>query len=280
MGYAKCWSAWRMVYWRTVLTGPFTGGNRIRIVKGQRFGEVDALRGAAVIMMVIYHLAWDLNYFGYYRESVTTGGWYWFQQVILTGFVFTAGVALWLSYSVHGRIRFAQYLDRGLKILGWAFAITLVTHFALREGTVLFGVLHLIGLSVICAYPLLRFGRGNLVFGLAFILLGSFLARVPVDYPCLGWLGLRPVELYMLDFVPVFPWFGVVLLGIGTGGLLYPGGARFAGVTDFSSRQPLQLLALLGRNSLFIYLIHQPVLFGLLFLWRFVAGIVPVLLLG
>lgn len=246
-------------------------------MKSERLWEVDALRGAALIMMVVYHAAWDLNYFGYYQESVATGGWYWFQQVTVTSFIFIAGVALWLSYSVHGRVRFARYLDRGLKILGWGFVITMVTHLALKEGTVLFGVLHLIGVAVICAYPFLRFGRGNLVLGTAFILIGNLLTRARIDYPCLAWLGLHPVELYMVDYVPVFPWFGVVLLGVGTGGLLYPSGTRLVSLRDLGGRQPVQLLTLLGRNSLFIYFVHQPVLFGLLFLMRYVARIVAVL---
>jgi len=220
-------------------------------------------------MMLVYHVAWDLKYFGYFQGSITTGGWYWFQHATVTGFVFIAGVALWLSYAVHGRTRFGRYFNRGLKILGWGFVITLVTHLTLREGTVLFGVLHLIGFSVICAFPFLRLGRANLIFGLAFILLGSLLRRVAIDYPWVAWLGLRPVQVYMVDYVPVFPWFGVVLLGIGTGAVLYAGGVRLFSVPAFGCRRPMRLLAFLGQNSLFIYLVHQPVLFGLFWIGGF-----------
>ena len=234
----------------------------VRVDSG-RFWEVDALRGVAVVMMVVYHLAWDLHYFGYYPGSVTAGLWGLFQSATLINFVFLAGVSLWLSYARQGRVRFGWYANRGLKLLGWGFLITLVTGLLLKEGTVFFGVLHLIGLAAVCAYPFLRLGLANLFLGLGLIALGNCFGRVPVGFPHLLWLGLCPPGLYMVDYVPLVPWFGVVLLGVCAGFLFYPGGKRLLRLKETNNSPPVRLLAFLGRKSLFIYLIHQPVLFGL-----------------
>ncbi|MEW6771022.1 MAG: heparan-alpha-glucosaminide N-acetyltransferase [Bacillota bacterium] len=228
-----------------------------------RFWEVDVFRGAAIVMMVVYHVAWDLGYFGYYAGDLAAGPWLVFQRAVLTAFVFVAGVSLWLSYARRERVHFGWYVRRGLKLLGWGFCITAVTALFLKEGTVFFGVLHLIGLAVICAYPFLRLGLVNLLLGAGLLVLGDYLERVPVDFPYLLWLGLCPPDLYMVDYVPFVPWFGVVLLGLSGGFVLYPGGRRLLRLEDASNFPPVRLLGFLGRKSLFIYLMHQPVLFGL-----------------
>lgn len=230
---------------------------------GGRFWEVDAFRGVAIVMMVVYHVAWDLGYFGYYAGDLNGGPWLVFQRSILTAFVFGAGVSLWLSYARRGRVHFGWYVRRGLKLLGWGFCITAVTAVFLEEGTVFFGVLHLIGLAVICAYPFLRLGLANLLLGAGLLVVGGCLERVPVGSAYLLWLGLYPRDLYMVDYVPFLPWFGVVLLGLSAGFVLYPDGRRLLPLEKADGFPLIRLLAFLGRKSLFIYLVHQPVLFGL-----------------
>ncbi|RJX18561.1 MAG: DUF1624 domain-containing protein [Ammonifex sp.] len=241
-------------------------------MKVGRLWEIDALRGSAIVAMVVYHLAWDLNYLGFYHGDVTAGLWLLFQKAILTTFVFLVGVSLWLGYARMRRVRFTAYLSRGLKILVWGILITVVTRLFLGEGTVFFGVLHLIGFALIFAYPFLRFGAGNLVFGAAFIAAGNYFARITVDFPWLVWLGLSPPDLYMVDYVPVFPWFGVVLVGIGAGCIFYPRGARLIRLKEIPSARAVRLLTYLGYRSLVIYLVHQPVLFGFLYSWKGFAG--------
>ncbi|MCL6558702.1 MAG: DUF1624 domain-containing protein [Firmicutes bacterium] len=234
-------------------------------MKHGRFWEIDALRGLAIVMMGVYHLAWDLNYFGLYRGNVAAGLWVVFQKATAVTFVSLVGVSLWLNYSRKGRVRFAWYLSRGLKILCWGIVVTLTTWNFPGKGTILFGVLHLIGVSIICAYPFLRLGNANLVLGLIFIAMGCLLARATVNSPWLIWLGLSPFDLYMVDYVPFFPWFGVVLLGIYAGYLAYPEGLRRLRLKE--PTPPLaRLFSFLGRHSLTIYLTHQPVFLGLLFL--------------
>jgi uncharacterized membrane protein len=107
------------------------------------------------------------------------------------------------------------------------------------------------------------------LIGSILIILGLYLPGINVEGTWLLWLGLSPADFYSLDYVPLLPWFGVVLYGVGLGGLLYPGYERRISLPDqvIISESPLiGLLCLLGRNSLAIYLAHQPLIMILLIL--------------
>jgi uncharacterized membrane protein len=127
-------------------------------------------------------------------------------------------------------------------------------------------VLHLIGLSLLLAYPFLRLQKANFIFGLLFILLGLYLQNISVGFPWLLWLGLTPAGFYSVDYFPVFPWFGMILAGMGLGSWLYPGHRRRIAIPDFSELPLVRFLAFLGRNSLAIYLVHQPMIIVFLYL--------------
>ncbi|GAI30804.1 unnamed protein product, partial [marine sediment metagenome] len=120
----------------------------------KRFWEVDFLRGIAIIMMVLYHLIYNLSYFGAYNIKANSGFWLYFARTTATIFIFLVGVSLTLSFSKamkkfkNEKELFLKYLQRGLKIFSWGLIITLVTWVFLREGYVVFGILHLIGISI------------------------------------------------------------------------------------------------------------------------------------
>ena len=134
----------------------------------------------------------------------------------------------------------------------------------LHIGHVEFGILHLIGFSIAAAYPLLRFKWLNLFLWMAFYVAGYYVQRIHVDTTWLVWLGLTPVRYTPVDYFPVIPWFGVVLLGIFLGNTFYPNGDRSFALPDLSGTLPIRSLDFLGRHSLLIYLIHQPLLFAIL----------------
>ncbi len=132
-------------------------------------------------------------------------------------------------------------------------------------GVVAFGILQLIGVSIILAYPLLGYRFANLFLGLGLIAIGVYMRieGISSESPWLLPFGVVPENLVMPDYRPLLPWFGVVLLGLFAGNMLYGGGKRpevFARKAPLVTR-PLQPL---GRNSLFIYLVHQPILIVLL----------------
>jgi len=215
-------------------------------------------------MMVVYHLTYDLETFGGYGIESTSGFWAWFADATASAFLFLVGISLAISYSRAGPAHFGKYLRRGIRILAYGMALTLI-FLALGLGVVAFGILHLIGASIILTYPLLKYRLANLFLGLCFIAAGWYMRAQEVSSESV-WLlplGVVPENLFMPDYRPLLPWFGVVLLGLFAGNALYGGGKRPAGVPR---RVPPvgRPLVPLGRNSLFIYLVHQPVLIALL----------------
>ncbi len=229
---------------------------------------VDAARGVALLMMVLYHLVYDLDTFGGYGLESTSGFWGLFADTTAALFVFLVGLSLSLSFRRWGEGRrglYRKYLGRGARILLYGMLITLVS-WALGMGLIVFGILHLIGASIILAYPFLRLGYANAVLGLLLLGAGAYVQSMGLTADGFGALllpfGVVPEGLFMPDYRPLLPWFGVVLLGLAAGNALRarPEGA---GVVKDDS-QAARPLAFLGRYSLFIYLVHQPLLIATL----------------
>lgn len=242
-----------------------------------RLWEIDALRGVAIVSMVFYHFMWDLYFFGVVRDiALQRGGWKYFQRSIAITFIFLVGVSLVISYQYarqKGGAGFSKFLKRGLLVLGCGLALGLGVRFA-NVGRIDFGVLHLIGFSIIVAYPFLQLRWINIGLWVLFNLGASFLQQPRVDHFWLTWLGFYPPQYSYLDYFPVLPWFGVVLLGIGVGNLLYVDfrASWRERLPDLSGLFPVRGLRWLGQRSLPIYLLHQPILFGLLFGWLYLRS--------
>lgn len=235
-----------------------------------RYWEIDALRGVAIVMMVIFHLMWDFWYYQIIPNLVLYAGfWKYFQRTCANLFLILVGVSLAvvtmqrMGDDLKGRPPFRPYLLRGLKIFGFGMLVTLVV-WAAGIGYVHFGVLHLIGFASIASYPFLRERGLNLILWAIFFIGGYLLLAPRFDFPWLLWLGLVPHNYYPNDYFPVIPYFGVVLLGIFLGNSLYgPEGRRFL-LPDISRWLPVRALQWLGRYSLPIYLTHQLILFAIL----------------
>jgi uncharacterized membrane protein len=233
----------------------------------QRLWEVDTFRGVAVILMVWYHLMWDLSFFGVFEANMLVGGWQVTGRSIGSLFIFLLGLSATLQVAREGapRASFRSFLLRGAKIFALGLVITIATYFATPNSFVIFGILHLLGASLILLYPFLFWTRWIvLVGGLAVIGVGMIVHNVIVDHPWLLWLGLRQRGLIMSDYYPLLPWFGIALGGVFAGHSLYPGGSRTFALPDLHDQPWVRALSFLGRNSLLIYLIHQPILFAIL----------------
>jgi uncharacterized membrane protein len=232
-----------------------------------RFWEVDAARGVAIIMMIVYHTTYDLDTLGGYDVQSTTGYWALFADLTAGLFLFLVGVSLAISRvrtSLTGWRLFGKYLARGLRILAYGVVLSVVL-LALGMGVVAFGILHLIGISIILAYPFLTLRLTNLVLGTLIFLAGQYILAQGLDSQSF-WLlpfGIVPEGVIMPDYRPLLPWFGVVLIGLFFGNVVYGDGRRPAVLED---KAPMLARPLLppGRNSLSIYLIHQPIIIALL----------------
>ncbi|MYZ49704.1 DUF1624 domain-containing protein [Rhizobiales bacterium L72] len=220
--------------------------------------------------MVVYHFSWDLSFFGLIGVDVGSAlGWRIFARLIAGAFLFLVGVSLVLA-SRRG-IRWRPFLRRLAILVAAAAAITVATWFVFPESFVFFGILHEIALASVLGLAFLR-APLPLVAAAAVLaaLAPSFLAAPVFDHPALLWLGLYTVPPVSNDYVPVFPWFAIVLAGILAARLA---AARLPAPAHVAA--PARALAWLGRNSLAIYLVHQPILFGALYGLQALGAIAP-----
>jgi uncharacterized membrane protein len=227
----------------------------------RRIPLVDLLRGLALVAMAIYHFVWDLAFFDLADFGPTENPfWVWFARVTAGSFLALVGVGLYLA---HGDgVKWRPFLRRLVVILIAAYAITLASWLSDPEGVILFGILHCIAVSSVIGLLFLR-APLPLVIALAVFCLAapSYLASPTFDGYGWLWLGLASDPVPSNDYNPLLPWFGPVLLGIAV--------ARATPRDKWPGWEPhdlvTRMLALAGRHSLFVYLLHQPVLLGILY---------------
>ena len=231
--------------------------------------EVDLIRGIAVVLMVIFHLSYDLKAFAKLSFDLPTEYWRWMPKLIATPFFLVVGVSLWLSLRQQdiGSF-FPAVMKKGLKLCLIALGITLSTALVMPPNyTIYFGVIHCIAACILLSYPFLRNRRYNLILGLLFIVIGIVILRFRFPFPWLLWLGLWPESgATGGDWYPLLPWFGVVLFGITVGEKLYPSLQAPQSLLPviWARSKIICGLSFLGRHSLLIYLIHQPLFVGII----------------
>jgi uncharacterized membrane protein len=233
-------------------------------VRGRRIAAIDAIRGVAIVAMVVYHAAFDLGARSLIAVNVLSDpGWIVFARLIASTFLLLVGAGLVLA--TRNGLKVRPYLRRLGLIAGAAGLVSLVTWRVELEAFVFFGILHQIAVASVLALPFLWLPSVAVVpIAAAVIALPFFYASPVFDWPPLWWVGLSSTTPVTVDYVPIFPWFGVVLFGILAGRLL------IADFTDspFGRWRPADFAGKAavwaGRWSLLIYLIHQPILYGLL----------------
>ena len=214
--------------------------------------------------MITFHTLDLLYFFDLYPTNLLYGDWWWWIRRVNAGmFIFLAGVALTITYSRGGKI--SGVMLRGLKIFGYGMALTLITLLISRTEYIRFGILHFFGIVFILAPFFLGFHFINLVLGTALLAAGIYLWGTSFDFPGLLWLGLKPHYFHTLDYFPLLPWFGIFLLGMFFGNILYPQGNRRFNIHEFND--PItSVLTFPGRHPLVIYLAQWPAIIGILLL--------------
>lgn len=230
-----------------------------------RIQALDILRGVAILAMVVFHVAWDLYYFGYSPVDVTSEPrWVIFQKSILSTFMLLVGASLILA---HGkRIRWRSFLKRLGFLVVAALLVTAGTYWMFPEYFVFFGVLHAIALFSVLALPLLGLD-GRVILGLGIAVVAASFAYQDAGFTerSLAWIGFWPVSPPTSDVVPIFPWFGVVVIGMGLMQIALDLGFADRLRAVRSNEAALRGLAFLGRWSLLVYLLHQPLIIGVLY---------------
>jgi len=213
-----------------------------------RFVFLDLLRGFAVFLMIIFHLGYDLSHFNFYHiDFFRDPIWYYFPRVIVLLFMISVGISLNLVH--YPTIRWKSFGKRQFKIFIFAIIISITTYFIFPKNWIYFGTLHSIFICSIFALPFI--GRKKASIAMTLVILILYLLNIQVP-----WIKLTKNSL---DYIPPFPWIGFVTLGI---------------VLQFYNIHKIQIktnllvkyLVYLGKNSLIIYIIHQPILFSFIYL--------------
>jgi uncharacterized membrane protein len=225
-----------------------------KIVVNPRLVAIDALRGCAIALMVAYHFCFDLQYYGWIQTNFNEDPfWLWSRTIIVSLFLCVAGISLVLAN--RNGISWPGFQKR-FGILAGCAALTSVSSYLLfPQSWIFFGVLHFIAVASVLGLGFLRYPRLALLVGIVLIALGCFVQLPFFNQTGLQFIGLMTYKPVTEDYVPLLPWFGVVLVGMFMG-----------------SKTPLlkwpraAFLAYIGRHSLLIYMLHQPLLLAMLYL--------------
>lgn len=240
-----------------------------RVAEG-RLWEVDAARTAAIVMMVVYHSAYDVQLLdpGLGVDS-GAGGWRALQIATGSSFLFVVGVSVAIS-NARGRARgqtglalYRRHARRAAQVAAAALLVSVGTFAAVGDDYVRFGILHCIAAGMLIGPLLLPLGRWNLALAGAVLATGlALMATTRSGVPGLLVLGVWP-QHGAIDWYPLLPWLAPMLVGLAAGRVLYPGGRRGPWGRRLPTPAFARQLGAPGRHSLPIYLVHQPLLLAL-----------------
>lgn len=228
----------------------------------KRIISLDLLRTLAIVLMVIFHFIYDLRHFGWVDWDIPDGdGWRHFRYVILSLFFICIGIGL--SYG-HGRgFQGKKFVFRAAQVAAGAALATAMSLVMYPDDWIYFGVLHFILLASMLSVGLVPYPKVATILGLVIIALG-LTGQVATTWP------FHFISTYLpqntSDYVPLVPWLGVVLLGIGIG---Y---SRWLNSDPWRHCWQAEKLAIAGKHSLLIYLLHQPILYAILTPISYLSG--------
>lgn len=225
----------------------------IQSVSTKRSLFLDAYRGLAVALMIVFHFCWDLRNFNFLEFSIYDPFWVYFRSLILTLFLTAVG---WSSYLTLQANKANAFWHRDIKLFIAAAAISLATYLAAPNQWIYFGILHFIFVASLVTRPLLRWPLCSALIG----------ASIVAIYKTTDWLlfpnafgfiteHIITLPFRTLDIVFPFPWIGVVLIGPLLG---YLGWHKL----HIGQGLAVKILAFMGRHALPIYLVHQLILFS------------------
>jgi uncharacterized membrane protein len=234
-----------------------------KVVK--RIWELDFLRGIAILMMVAFHTVFDLNrFYGFEQLKYYKGFWFLEGRIAAYLFILLTGITTALiakKYSKPEALK--KNLSRGLRLIALGMLITLASWIMEPSETIWFGILHFLGFSILFSSAFMNLKWMNLVLALASLMLGKW--TMSLEPESLMWipLGATPVGFRSLDYYPLFPWISAVFIGLFLGNWIYQ---KREAIFHREPRIPEKGIAALGKYSLWIYMLHQPIILMLLWL--------------
>ena len=255
----------------------------------ERWEAVDALRGVAMVWMTVFHFCFDLNHFGFIRQNFYDDPvWTWQRTCILGLFLATAGLGQ--AIAVNQGQNWPRFWRRWGQVAGCAVLVTLGSWWMYPKSFIYFGTLHGIAIMLVLVrlsaglrrWPYALWLLGGLAIASKYIAVYAIADSTNADLIAAlnsrswNWLGVITTKPVTEDYVPLLPWLGVMWWGMAAGQWLLarrnawlgwrPAGGSSLAINGFNA------LAVLGRWSLVYYMLHQPVMIGLLSAWKWCAG--------
>lgn len=229
-----------------------------------RIWEIDFLRGLAILLMVAYHFGYDLTELAGIRRVLgidfdLLSGPFQIAVALFAGlFVVLCGISTSLTRS---------NIRRGLKLLAAALLVTAASWVFDPQEAILFGILHCLAICILIyglllekAKPLACLGASAGVFAIS-LAVPALLKSVPIRSDWALVFGVHSDTFSSFDYFPLLPWLGVFLAGAAFGKRFYA-----ARKSLLPWGRPIPVVNAAGRTSLWIYIIHQPVLLGIFYL--------------
>jgi len=234
-----------------------------------RLPIIDALRGFAVAQMIVYHLIYDLDFFGWLDLAMTRDQpWVGWRTAIVTQFLLLVGASLVLrsQRDAKGAAAAREFWTRWAQVAGASLLVSAATWVVFGPRFVWMGVLHFIAAALIIGRLALPLGVWNLPLGVGAFAFGRWFEHAMFNPFPMNMIGLAQIKPRTEDYVPLLPWLGVVLVGIGLATLWQRRGFALAPLAArFNVHAPAPLV-FLGTWALTVYLVHQPVLMGALWI--------------
>ena len=227
-----------------------------------RFDRVDALRGVAIVWMAAFHFCFDLNYFRFIRQNFYLDPFWTVQRAcIVTLFMTCVGAGQAIASAQQQP--WQRFWRRWAQVAGCAVLVSLGSWLMFPNSFISFGVLHGIAVMLVIARLTSSWGAWRWPLGLVAMMLPRLVSHPFFDSRWTNGVGLVTHLPVTEDYAPILPWLGVVWWGVAAGmWLLERRPAWMAGPVAAAAKP----LAALGRWSLSFYMLHQPVLIGLLML--------------
>lgn len=234
----------------------------------QRFDSLDALRGVAIVWMTAYHFCFDLNHFGYLRQNFYADPfWTWQRTAIVSLFLFTAGLGQAIAVSQGQSWR--RFWRRWGQVAGGALLVSAGSYAMFPQSFIYFGVLHGMAVMLLIVRLTAAWGAwlwilGGAAIAMKFVAIHAHTSWTGAEFlneNYFNWLGLISRKPMTEDYVPLIPWLGVMWWGMAAGNWALRQRPHWFGVDSGATGHPLSWL---GRWSLPYYLLHQPLLIGLL----------------
>ena len=235
-----------------------------------RYPIVDAARGAAIALMFVYHFMFDLHYYNIVTIDFNNDPvWLGLRTLIVSLFLGVMGVSLHLATA--SGLNQRTFVRRLLQVMGCAVLVSISSYMMFPKSMIFFGILHFIAVASVLGILFYRGFWINLGVGVALIIAGLTIQHPWFDQPGWQWIGLMTHKPITEDYVPLLPWFGMVLLGLFLGKWIFSSpltGCLRKNLVQWQGKARLsRLLVFGGRHSLPIYMLHQPVFLAVLYLF-------------